>query len=124
MQTAWSRISLQQRRERLAGELILGDESDCPTCDDAPSEVPLLTTRRQNDLRGSACELSCDLEPVRIGKRDVQQHELRAQTLSQLEPRGTVFGLAHDVEALELEQHADRSSKRCMVIDDQHAGHG
>src|SRR3954454_23249571 len=50
---------------------------------------------------------------------DVEQHDLRAEQRCGIETRGTVGGLADDVEALRLEQRRSLCPEARMVVDDQ-----
>ena len=58
------------------------------------------------------------LEAVQLGHLDVEEHEVRALLLGELEPDGAVGGQQHLV-ALVFEDHAQRGTDRVFVVDDQ-----
>jgi len=59
------------------------------------------------------------LEPVDIGKLNIQQDKLRPQPLRLGDSRLTVSGLADDLDPLRLKQRPGHLPEALMVIDDQ-----
>ena len=56
-----------------------------------------------------ARDLRADVEAVRVGQLDVEQHDLRPQPAALRDRRGAVGGLTDDLEALGLEHACARS---------------
>src|SRR5262249_19303891 len=64
-------------------------------------------------------ELLRNLEPVDVGKLDVQQHQLRPQPLRLGDSRPTVSRFAHDLDAIRLQQPPGNRAEPDVVVDDQ-----
>jgi hypothetical protein len=64
-------------------------------------------------------ESARNLETVDAGKLDVEQDELRPQSLHFCDSRFTVGGLPDDLESLRLEQLASNAAEALVIVHDQ-----
>lgn len=62
-----------------------------------------------------------DRETARIGKQDVEEHDVGAELGDSGQGRRSIRGLAHNRVAGALEQSSGQAPKARMIIDDQHA---
>ena len=85
-----------------------GPKSDESRLETSTMSGPLPFVRRRGDV-----------EAVDVRQLDVEQHEVGPQAARLGDAGGAVGGLADDVEALRLQQHARARTKGGVVVDDE-----
>ena len=58
------------------------------------------------------------IESVRVGKADVEEHDVGCEPPAQLDSATTGVGVADDGEPFELEEFGRLGAEPCVVVDD------
>ena len=107
--------------EGCAGELALAEKARHLRIAELGCVCAPVSARDQDDLWaiGTRGESTGDVEAVHPGQLDIEENDVWVELRDRVERGLSVFGKAHDVEALELEQGPGRGAKVLVVIDDQ-----